>query len=325
MTLLAAFYCVLYKLTRQEEITIGTLVSPRESGNFQNVIGLFANTLPLTQFLNPKTRFSALLQNIQAMIFEAMQHADFPFEHLIRQLPFLETGVRNPLFDIVFNFERVVRGKAETFRDFIIEPVDYYAKVSMFDLSVDIVEYEDQVRFKVEYSTALFRRESMQGAMDAYFAILDQVCREPDILVGALSLVSEDAHRQLTRWNDTARPLKKNRTFLDIWKRQVIQNADNPALRLNGHEITYEQLEERANRLAHYLIDLQIGTGSVVAVAMDRSCQWVIALLAVWKAGAVYLPLCRYASRLAPQVSARRQQSLPGDNARSSGGKLCRL
>lgn len=291
MTLLAVFYCVLFKLTHQEEITIGTLVSPRESGDFQNVIGLFANTLPLTRCLDSQTPFSTFLQEVRTGVFQAMQHADFPFEHLIRQLPFLEKGERNPLFDVVFNFERVVREKVEAFGDVTIEPVDYYAKVSMFDLAVDIVEYEDQVRFRIEYATALFREESMKGLMDAYFGIIDQVCRQPDIRIGDLSLVSGEAQGQLRRWNDTARPLKQGRTFLDTWKQRAVEHAENPALRLNGREVTYGQIEERANRLAHTLIDLKIGAGSVVAVAMDRSPEWVIALLALWKTGAVYLPL----------------------------------
>ena len=290
-TLLAAFYCVLYKLTGQEEMTVGTLVSPRESGHFQNVIGLFANTLPLTQFLDPKTPFSAFLQKVRIMVLQATQHAEFPFEHLIRQLPFLEKGVRNPLFDVVFNFERVARRRAEPFGDVTVEPLDYYAKVSMFDFAVDLVEYEDQVRFRVEYGTALFRRETLQGLMDAYFGILRQVCRAPDIPLGDLSLVSEETHGQLLRWNDTARALKKDRTFLDTWKEAVGLHADNPALRLNGREVTYAGLEERANRLADHLVDSGIGPGSVVGVAMDRSPEGVIALLALWKAGAVYLPL----------------------------------
>ncbi len=291
VTLLAAFYCVLSKLSNQDEITLGTLVSPRESGQFQTVMGLFANTLPLTQVLNPQTSFSELLQTVRTLVFQAMQHADFPFEHLVSQLPFLEKGVRNPLFDIVFNFERVARGKAETFGDVTVESLDYYAKVSMFDLAIDLVEYEDQVRFKVEYATTLYRDESIQGLMDAYFGIIQQVCRQPDILIGDLNLVAQDAHSQLLQWNDTTRPLKKGWTFLDIWQRQVINYADNPALRLNGREVTYGQLEERANRLAHYLIDQTISPESVVAVAMDPSPEWVIAIVALWKVGAVYLPL----------------------------------
>jgi amino acid adenylation domain-containing protein len=291
VTLLAAFYCVLSKLSKQQEITLGTLVSPRESGHFQTVMGLFANTLPLTQVLNPQTTFSELLQTVRTLVFQAMQHADFPFEHLVSQLPFLEKGVRNPLFDIVFNFERVARGKIEAFGDVTVEPLNYYAKVSMFDLAIDLVEYEDQVRFKLEYATTLYRNESMQGLMDAYFGIIQQVCRQPHMLIGDLSLVAEDTHDQLLQWNDTARSLKKGWTFLDIWKRQAVNYADNPALRLNGRELTYGQLEERANRLAHYLIDQKIGPESVVAVVMEPSPEWVIAILALWKIGAVYLPL----------------------------------
>ncbi len=291
MTMLAAFYCVLYKLTRQDEITIGTLVSPRESGGFQNVIGLFANTLPLTQTLTAQTTFAELLDRVRSEVFQAMQHADFPFEHLVRQLPFLEKGARNPLFDVVFNFERVVRQRVESFQEVTIEPLDYYAKVSMFDLAIDIVEYEDQIRFKVEYATTLFREESIKGLMDCYFGIIRQVCSTPDITINDLQMVDETAQRQLAAWNNTDRPMKKGQTFLDIWRQQLDLYADYPALRQNGRELTYLQLEEQANRLAHYLLGQQIDAGTVVAVAMDQSPEWIITILALWKIAAVYLPL----------------------------------
>jgi pristinamycin I synthase-3/4 len=304
-TLLAAFYCVLFRLTGQEEITVGTLVSPRESGGFQDVIGLFANTLPLTRVLNPGTNFATFLQGVRTKVFEAMQHADFPFEHLVGQLPFLETGSRNPLFDVVFNFERVARSSDQSLGGVTIEPLDYYAKVSMFDLAVDLVEYEDHVRFKVEYATALFQRESLEGLLDAYFGIIEQVCRQPGIAIGELSLVSAEARERLARFNDTARTLKKNRTFLDTWERQVAQCADNPALRGQGREMTYARIEDRANRLAHHLADLKIKTGAVVAVALEQEPAWVVALLAIWKAGAVYLPLdtSHPAQRLRHQIA----------------------
>jgi amino acid adenylation domain-containing protein len=291
MTLLAAFYCVLFKLTNQDDITVGTLVSPRESGHFQNVIGLFANTLPLTQSLDADISFAVFLQQVRAMVFQAMQNADYPFEHLVAQLPFLEQGARNPLFDVVFNFERVVRGDGGSFGGVRLEPLDYYAKVSMFDFAVDLVEYEDHVRFKVEYATALFRRESLEGLMDAYCGIIEQVCRRPDIALGELSLLSREAQSRLARFNDTTRSLKKDRAFLDAWTTQAAQYADNPAARWQGGQVSYARLEERANRLAHHLADLRVTPGAVVALAMERSPDWLVALLAVWKAGAVYLPL----------------------------------
>lgn len=291
MTLLAAFFCVLHRLTGQEEITVGTLVSPREAGGFQNVIGLFANTLPLTQRPTAHTRFSDFLQSVRAMVFQAMQNADYPFEHLVRQLPFLETGSRNPLFDVVFNFERVARRRVETFHGVSMEPLDLYAKVSMFDLAIDLVEYEDQVRFKVEFATAIFREESLHGLMDAYFGIIEQVCQRPEIPLGELCMLSARGRQRLLDWNDTAHPLKAGHTILQLWKRQLATSPDNPAVRGNGRQLTYARLEERSNQLAHHLLGLGLGAGSVVAVALERTPEWVVAILALWKIGAVYLPL----------------------------------
>ncbi len=290
MTLLAAFFCTLARLTGQAEVTLGTLVSPRERGGFHNVVGLFANTLPLTQTLDPDTRFADFLQRVRIMVFEALQNAEFPFEHLVDQLPFLERGAKNPLTDVVFNFERVARQRVETFREVTVEPLDCYANVSMFDFAVDIVEYESEVRFRVEYATSLFREETMQGLMDAYFNVVAQVCARPEIRLGELGLAADEALARLAGWNDTARPLKPG-SCLDAWQRQAAESADNPAVRLGGRELSYAQLEARANRIAHFLLRRGAGPGAVVGVALEPGPDGPAALLGVWKAGAAYLPL----------------------------------
>lgn len=291
MTLLAAFYCVLHRLSGQDEITVGTLVSPREAGGFQNVVGLFANTLPLTCRPDPGTGFSEFLQGVRRMVFQAMQNADYPFEHLVRQLPFREPGERNPLFDVVFNFERVAQRRVENFRGVGMETLDVFAKVSMFDLAIDLVEYEDQVRFKVEYATSVFREESLRGLMDAFIGVIEQVCRRPDIPIGELEMLSDAARERLRGFNDTAHPLKAGWTFVDTWAQQAARSPDNPALRREGLTLSYGQLEARANRLARYLLERGVGEGSVAAVALGRTPEWIVALLALWKIGAVYLPI----------------------------------
>lgn len=302
MTLLAAFYCTLARLTGQSEVTLGTLVSPRERGGFHNVVGLFANTLPLTQTLEAGTRFSDLLQRVRVMVFEALQNAEFPFEHLVAQLPFLEKGAKNPLVDVVFNFERVARQRVETFREVTVEPLDCDAQVSMFDFAVDIVEYESEVRFRVEYATSLFREQTMQGLMDAYFSVVAQVCARPELTLGELCLVPDEALARLAGWNDTARPIRGG-GFLDTWRRQAEESADNPAVRLGERELSYAQLEARANRMAQLLLRRGVGPGAVVAVALDPTPDWPAALLGIWKAGATYLPL----STVQPWQRLRRQ------------------
>ncbi len=289
--LLTAFFATLHALTGQRHLTLGTLISPRESGHFQEVVGLFANSLPLSLPLDPSLPFSRLLEQVRTLVREAMQHADFPFEHLVSSLPFLEPNSRNPLFDVVFNFERNAGERVETFGETTVETLDHDAGVSMFDLSVDVVFFRDELRLKVDYSTSLFRRESIAGLMDAYRSVLHQAMQQPDTPLNALQVLSNQGQERIRVWNSTARPQSRARTFLEIWRKQVARVPDNPAVRQNGRECTYSELEVRAEALAQRLEAQGLGHGDVVAVALERSPEWITSLLALWKVGAVYLPL----------------------------------
>ncbi len=290
MTLLAAFFCTLHKVTGGRDITLGTLVSPREAGGFGNVVGLFANTLPLTARVAPEDRFVDFLGQVRSLVLDALRNAEFPFEHLVEGLPFAEPNQWNPLFDVVFNFERTMPRRAAATGGTRVETLDRYARVSMFDLSIDLVEYEDEVRLRVEYATALFREETVRGLLDGFCAVVRQVCERPDLPVGEISLLSEEARASLAAWNDTARQIETG-TFLDTWRKQAARQADFPALRLGAAELSYDRVETRANRLARALIARGVVPGAVVAVALDGGIDWPVVLLAIWKAGAVYLPM----------------------------------
>lgn len=302
ITLLAAFFCALHRFTGQREITLGTLVSPREAGGFGKVIGLFANTLPLTACLDPEVSFESFLDQVRTRVLDAMQNAEYPFEHLVAALPFIERDEHNPLLNVVFNFERTARRRVDIVGDTTIETIDRYADVSMFDLAVDLVEYESEVRFRVEYSTALFREETVRGLLDGYFAIVRQVCDCPDTPIRKLSPISDEAWKRISAWNDTGRPIAAG-TFLDVWRKQAKRQADYPALRLGDNEISYDRVETRSNRLAHVLIERGARPGAVIAAALDGSIDWPILLLAIWKIGAVYLPV----SPNAPALRTARQ------------------
>lgn len=298
MTLLATFFCALHRFTGEREITLGTLVSPREAGGFGNVVGLFANTLPLTARIDPETPFTDLLDRVRTLVLDAMGNAEFPFEHLVAALPFAERNALNPLLDIVFNFERTAGRRADVIGGTTVETIDLYADVAMFDFAVDLVEYEDAVRVRVEYSTAIFREDTVRGLLDGYFAIVRRVCARPDTPVGELSLVSDEAWARISACNDTSRPIAAG-TFLDVWRKQAARQADYPALRLGEDEMSYGRVENRSNRLARALIEGGVRPGSVVASALEGVIDWPVLLLAIWKIGAVYLPV-------SPDAPARR-------------------
>jgi amino acid adenylation domain-containing protein len=288
--LLAAFACVLHHATGRTKISLGTLVSPREAGGFQDVVGLFANTLPLTLGLDPAMPFAAFLERVRGEVVAAMENAEFPFEHLVAQLPFAEQGERNPLVDVVFNYERSAGDRVAPFGSATLEPLDCYAGVSMFDFAVDLVEYADAVRIRLEYCTDLYSEATMAGLLNALAAVTGQVCADPDVPVGRLGLLTAGDSARIAQWNDTARPAAGG-TFLDVWRRRLGEYADNPAVRQAGRERTYAWLDARSERLARALRGRGVAPGDVVAVALAPAPDWPAALLALWRIGAAYLPL----------------------------------
>lgn len=289
--LMAAFLATLARLTGQREVTLGTLISPRERGGFHRVLGLFANSLPLTWRVDGECSLADLAAAVRATMREAMQHADYPFEHLVAALPFREPGARNPLFDVVFNFERSTEARRERLGGVEVEMLDYQSGLSMFDLSVDLIFFRDSVRCKVDYATSLYRRETIEGVMETFRALLSQGMAQPARALSELALMEEPAQKRLEGWNQTDRPWSREQTFFDRWEQQRELVADYPALRWEGTEWTYHQLEQRAIALAYGLRAQGVEPGQVVAVALSRCPDAVAVLLAVWKVGAIYTPI----------------------------------
>lgn len=290
-TLLAAFCATLHLWTGQSKITLGTVISPRESGGFLEVVGLIVNSLPLTLELEPPLPFRKLVESVRATVREAMRNADFPFEHMVTALPFREPGARAPLFDVVFNLERNAETRLETFGATTVETLDYDSGMSMFDLTVDVLLFREEARLKVEYSTSLFRAETIAALMDAYQTVLWQALSRPETPLQELSLLSEKTRAQLRQWGTATRTGGRLSSFLETWKKQVLRLPDNPALRWEGTELSYETLDSRSEILARRLRAGGIRPGQVVAVALTRGPDWVASLLALWKTSAIYLPI----------------------------------
>ena len=301
MLLLAAYFTLLHRLTGEEDIIAGSPVAGRDNDSL-GTIGMFADTLPVRALLSGATPFCSFLKQMSKEIFQAFEHQQFSLERLLERLNLRADVSRNPLFDASFVYEkaddRVVRIKELT-----VTPIAIQGKTAMFDLSIEVVEELGELSCFLEYSTSLFCRETAERWTGYYRRILDAVLQAPETPIAAISMIPPEEQELLLSGGETVGSVSclPETTIVQALQEQVLRTPDLPALIYtptgNGADdtsISYFEMNCLANRLAHYLIKTHnLRSGDLVAIPAGRSPELVIALLAILKAGAAYLPIER--------------------------------
>ncbi len=291
MVLMAAFQLLLSRYSGQSDVSVGTPIAGRTKPDVREMLGFFVNTLVIRTDLAGDPTFAELLDRVRATAMEAYAHQDLPFERLVTELSPDRDLSRNPLFSHMFilqNNETADFAGAGLRAESVPVPVES----AKFDLTLQLTERPDgALDGVVEYATALFDRETAERLARHFVQLLRAVEAEPHLPLGRLEMLSAaERRRLLERWNDTARPLPDT-TVPELFASQVRRTPDAPAVRCGGVELSYAQLDARANRLAHHLRENGAGPGTLVGVHLRRGVDLVAALLAVLKSGAAYLPI----------------------------------
>jgi amino acid adenylation domain-containing protein len=291
MVLLAAFDVLLSRYSGSEDIVVGTPVEGRTGQSLERLVGLFINTLVMRTDLGGDPAFSELLQRVRRVTLDAQAHQDLPFEKLVAELRPARSLSRAPLFQVMFNLirmpEEVQRAAGLEFSlDRLIDQ-----GVSSFDLTLTVGEQGGQIGLIFEYATDLFAAESMQQLADSYICLLQAIVRHPEQAISQLPLLDAGRRRQLLDdWN----PSPCVAPFVPVHV-SVATNAarwpDAPAVAAGGAVLSYAQLETRANRLAHRLRAQDLPAGARIGICLPREPSFLVAVLAVLKAGAAYVPL----------------------------------
>ncbi|HEX8116078.1 MAG TPA: amino acid adenylation domain-containing protein, partial [Pyrinomonadaceae bacterium] len=292
MTLLAGWQALLHRYTGQDDITTGTPIANRNRVETENLIGFFVNTLVLRTDLSHEPTFAELLRRVREVCLGAYTHQDVPFEMLVEELqPERDLG-RTPLFQTVLALQNAPLEQLEM-PGLTLHSMETDAEASKFDLTVSLVESEGELKGTLNYNTDLYKAETV-GRLAAHFrALLRAAASDPSLPLSALPLLSEAERAALlapqpsaSAPDDAALP-----TLHSLFERQAAAAPDAVALTFEGRSLSYAELDERANRLAHHLVSLGVGPETLVGVLMERSTELVVSLLAVLKAGAAYLPL----------------------------------
>jgi amino acid adenylation domain-containing protein len=311
MTLLAAFNSLLHRYTGQEDFVVGTQVANRNRLELEGLIGCFVNTLVLRTNLSGGPTFVESLARVRETALGAYAYQDLPFERLVEELGPKRSLSHSPLFQTLFVMQppsarRWTLGEVEDRLE--LELIEIENETAKFDLTLAVKEEPDGLELRFVYNAELFHRWRMEQMARHYLRLLRAVIDDPVQSIGCIDLLEEAERRQiLGDWNRTAREIPQA-TIPDLFEEQVRRSPEAVALVHGEQELTYRNLNEQANRLAHRLRELGVEPEARVAIILERSAHLVVAQLAVLKCGAAYVPI-------APSFPAERQVFITTDCA----------
>ncbi|HSE18628.1 MAG TPA: amino acid adenylation domain-containing protein, partial [Pyrinomonadaceae bacterium] len=290
MLLLAVFKVLLLRYSGQQDIVIGADVANRNRAETENLIGFFVNMLVLRTDLSGDPTFHELLQRVREVCLEAYAHQDLPFEKLVEELQPERNLSYAPLFQVVFLFQNTPL-KDLQLPELTLSPVGTESGTAKFDLVFGLVEADQRLVGNLEYSTDLFEAETIKRMLGHFHTLLAAVVADPAQRLATLPLLTEGEEQQLAEWSNSSREYPRDTCIHQLFAEQVARTPEAVAVNFEAQQLSYRDLNTRANQLAHYLQGLGLGPESLVALYLDRSVEMVVAILAVLKAGAAYLPL----------------------------------
>ncbi|HEX8185025.1 MAG TPA: condensation domain-containing protein, partial [Blastocatellia bacterium] len=306
MTLLAAFNVLLHRYTGQDDILVGSPTAGRSRAEMEGLIGYFVNPVVVRSDLSGGPRFNELLQRVRRRVLRVLEHQGYPFPLLIERLHPDHDSSRTPLFQVMFILQKAPlsqehglaalaanhSGEQIALGDLQLESVVLDQRIAQFDMTLVIAETEQGLLASFEYNTDLFDETTIARMAEHYRQLLESIVADPYAKIAELPMMrDEERTRLLVEWNRTEAPYAAAKCIHDLFRDQVRLQPDAMALVCGDVQLSYAELNRRANQIAHYLRSVGVGPEVVVGVLMERRAEMVIGLLGILKAGGAYLPL----------------------------------
>ncbi len=290
MILLASYMITLNKYTAQEDIVVGTPISGRTNRDMESMMGMFVNTLAMREKPEGNKRIIDFIYELKESCLKAYENQEYPFEELVEAVKVRRDLSRNPLFDVMFNLQNneVVNLDMNQLE---ISQVWGNHKVSKFDLSVIVENSTDVYYVGAEYCRALFKKETIERFLVHFKEVISNIISKPEGLIGEINILTNEEELTLDKFNDTFLDFDKEKTIVDIFEEKVKEQGDGIAVSFKNNELTYKELNEKANSLASILREKAVTVDSIVAIKVDRSIEMIISIIAILKAGGAYLPI----------------------------------
>ncbi|HEY0733743.1 MAG TPA: amino acid adenylation domain-containing protein, partial [Herpetosiphonaceae bacterium] len=291
MTGLAAFLILLHRHSGQQRLLVGTPVAHRNRPEIEHLLGCLVNTLVLSVDMPANPRFRELLRLVRETVVGAHSHQDLPFEMLVEALQPPRNLSYNPIYQVMFGLQHASVG-GSAFTGLHASALEVDSGTSRLDILLHMWDGGDRLTATMEYNSDLFDAATIARMLQQLQTILMAIVADPDLRVWQAPLLSDDErHQMIDVWNATRRDYERDICMHHLFERQVLQQPDAPAALFGDTQISYRELNQQANQIAHQLLALGVGRGSMVAIVMERSLEMIPALLGVLKAGAAYVPL----------------------------------
>ena len=294
--LLSAFYILLSKYTQQDDLIVGTPIANRQYPQIKNIIGFFVNSIPLRIKIDSDQTVSSLIDIVSNTTYEAQEHQDIPFEKLVSELNIQRSLNRHPLFDVMFSVQNFT---SEIDNRIFHEINDLFTlKTSHFDFSLFINDSSLELLCKLNYSTTLFSEKTIKNISVHYQNILESFAKNINKYIKNICILSSMEFQTIVYdWNKTDAPYPSDKTIHQLFEEQVEKTPDNIAIVFEDKKITYRELNNKANQLAHIIkneykefCSVELDPDTLIGIYIERSLEMIIGILAILKSGAAYVP-----------------------------------
>lgn len=290
MFMLAAYYIILYKYSDNNEILIGTPVANRDLPNVSNIIGMFVNTLVLEGKINKEISFIEFCNQVKNESLEAFKHSSYPFNELVKNLNIKRDLSRNILFDTMFTYQNNGMPEINIFKN-----TKYFipdTKIAKYDLSLEVIPDKSTYTLNFEYCTDLFSKQFINTFAEQYIETIKNIVNNPNEKIKNINILSEaDKNKIIYEFNDTKLKYPSDATLPKLFEKQVLKTPEKIAAVFENISLTYSEINKKINNLAYYLTKQNIKHGDIVGILLNRSIEMLIAMMAILKVGATYVPI----------------------------------
>ena len=290
-TLLSGFEVWLYRLTGQDDLVVGVLAAGQSVTGLYNLVGHCVNLLPLRSRVNGEHSFSDYLQNRRSAVLDAYDHQQFTFGSIVQKLSIPRDASRIPLAPILLNIDQGLDNSKLPFDGLEVELFSNPRSYENFEMFVNATELAGKVTLECQYNTNLFSAETIRRRMAEFETVLEGIVANPNQLIATLPLLPRSEQQLLVKWNETQVAFPQDLCIQQLIEAQVERTPDAIAVIFENEQLTYRELDHRANQMAHHLQSLGICPEALVAISLERTTEILVAMLGVLKAGGAYVPV----------------------------------
>ena len=291
MVLLSGVNILLSKYSGQEDIIIGSPIAGRPHADLEKIIGIFVNTIAMRNHLEESLTYEDFLKRVKENALKAYENQDYQFDELVEKLSIPRDISRNPLFDVMFTMQNF-DSKQIKLKGLAVKGYNQENKIAKFDLTLSASELEENIILNFEYSTKLYKKETIERMVEYFINILKVVTEDTKVKLKKIEMLTkEEKHKLLYEFNDTYADYPREKTIHELFEEQVERTPDNIAVVFEDKKLTYRELNEKANRIARTLREKGVEADTIVGIMVERSLEMIVGIMGILKAGGAYLPI----------------------------------